>query len=191
MGDLLKVSAPSTPPTSVDSGGTVLTLSTLAAASSFVRVGAALVSGFTGITGFVYVSPSGDDTTGARNSLALPCQTIARALTISSAGDTIFLAPGTYTENVSWPGATRSLMGCGSRVSIISGTFGLTATANGNAETMNISDVQVTGVGTITFAAKTGGDVAMEMRGCILGSAWTFTRRRRVIIHTSRTPRRR
>lgn len=176
MGDLLKVSAPSTPPTSVDSGGTVLTLAILAAASAFVRVGAALVSGFTGITSFVYVSPSGNDTTGARNSLALPCLTIAQALTLSSAGDTIFLAPGTYTETLTWLEG-RSLQGSGRLASIIAGTLTLTAGATATDNNLTFASVRVTGDVALNFNAKTAGTSKVYATDCYFGDSFTMTKR--------------
>lgn len=128
-----------------------------------------------GLPAVVYVSPTGDDTTGQRGNQGRPFATIAAALAASSADDVIELAPGTYTENVAWT-ERRSLRGAGSRASFIVGTFTLTAPANDTTQNINIQDVNISGAGALNFAAKTGGDVLVEIRDCILGSAWTFTR---------------
>lgn len=126
-----------------------------------------------GLGNFVYVAKNGSDTTGTRNSLALPFLTIAAALAASSAGDTIYLAPGTYTENVTWL-ANRSLLGSGSRQSLIVGTFSFQPTGTGNVA-MNMADVYVYGVGEMMCTGKTAGDVLVEIRDCRFDSAWTFT----------------
>lgn len=128
-----------------------------------------------GLPAVVYVSPSGDDTTGERGNQGKPFQTIAQALAASSAGDVIELAPGTYTENVAWT-ERRSLRGAGSRESFIVGTFTLTAPANNSAQNINIQDVNISGAGALNFAAKTGGDVLVEIRDCIFQSSWTHSR---------------
>lgn len=133
---------------------------------------AATPAAFTG-GNFCYVSPGGDDSTGTRNSLALPFHTIAAALAASSAGDTIYLAPGTYTENVTWL-ANRSLLGSGSRQSLIVGTFSFRPTGTGNVA-MNMADVYVYGVSEMMCTGKTGGDFQVEIRDCRFDSAWTFT----------------
>lgn len=49
----------------------------------------------------VFVSKSGDDTTGARGDAAKPFLTLLRAKTNALAGDTIFVYPGIYTNHQS------------------------------------------------------------------------------------------
>jgi hypothetical protein len=50
-------------------------------------------------TNSVFVSKSGSDTTGAKGNSATPFLTITAAKNASSAGDTIIVYPGTYTDN--------------------------------------------------------------------------------------------
>ena len=128
-----------------------------------------------GLPAVVYVSPTGDDTTGQRGNAGKPFATIAAALAASSAEDVLELAPGTYTGDVAWT-ERRSLRGAGSRASIIDGQFALTAAANTSAQQINLADVQITGNIALNFAAKTAGDVAIDIRDCIFGGHCTLTR---------------
>ncbi len=50
---------------------------------------------------YLYVAKSGDDTTGD-GSANLPYLTISKALTIATSGTTIFIFPGTYTEDITF-----------------------------------------------------------------------------------------
>lgn len=72
-----------------------------------------------------YISPSGNDTTG-NGSLATPWQTISKAISSSTAGDTINLAAGSYT----WPSSLTSL---NDRTIIGASAFTTTVTSSGGS----------------------------------------------------------
>ena len=61
-----------------------------------------LLSGISGVvkpTNYIYVGKNGSDTAGD-GSANLPYLTISKAITVASAGTTVFIFPGTYTENL-------------------------------------------------------------------------------------------
>ncbi len=55
------------------------------------------------VPGSRYVSPDGSDADNACLDNGVPCATIAHAVAQACAGDTVTLAPGTYTENIVIP----------------------------------------------------------------------------------------
>jgi hypothetical protein len=63
-----------------------------------------LLSGISGAvkpTNYIYVGKNGSDTAGD-GSANLPYLTISKAITVATAGNTIFIWPGTYTENLTF-----------------------------------------------------------------------------------------
>lgn len=57
-----------------------------------------------------YVAPGGDDTANTCDTMGSPCATIQHALNNAVAGDTILVAGGTYTENLTIP-VSSTIMG--------------------------------------------------------------------------------
>lgn len=72
-----------------------------------------------------YISPSGNDTTG-NGSSGNPWQTISKAVSSSTAGDTINLAAGSYT----WPSALQTI---NDRTLVGAGASSTTVTASGGS----------------------------------------------------------
>jgi len=50
-----------------------------------------------GVSGEVYMSPSGNDASCVRGNAAKPCATLAGAYAVAQSGDTVLVAPGTYS----------------------------------------------------------------------------------------------
>lgn len=135
-------------------------------------------SGSAGLANVAYVSKGGNDGTAQLGSISKPYLTIQAAINAAAAAATpytIEVGPGTFTENLTWSDQL-SLNGAGSRETFIVGTFSLVAAAAATALSVNISNVNISGAGTLNYAAKTGGDVLIEFNNCILGSAWTGSR---------------
>jgi hypothetical protein len=128
-----------------------------------------------GLGNVVYVGKNGADSSGQRNNIGKPFLTLAAAIAVAQVGDVIVVGPGTWTENVAWPQGVSS-QGAGCEATHISGTLTITATATITPYTINFSDVHITGIVSMNFAAKSGGDVAVTLRDCLLDSATTFTR---------------
>jgi len=96
------------------SGATVLTGTPAQARQA---IGAA--AGASGVTGYCYVDATlGNDSTGARNSPALPFATIAAAITAASAGDVITVTPGGYAK-FTVSKSNLSIIGAGPSSSVI------------------------------------------------------------------------
>ncbi len=73
-----------------------------------------------------YVDPAGSDTANTCTVLATPCQTIAHAINVSNAGDTILLTTATYNERNLLIQKNLFIFGRGPLTSIIDGTSVLT-----------------------------------------------------------------
>lgn len=58
-------------------------------------------SGIVKPTNYIYVSKNGNDTTGD-GSAGSPYLTVSKAITVATAGTTIFIFPGTYAENLTF-----------------------------------------------------------------------------------------
>lgn len=65
----------------------------------------------TGLENTLFVDPEdGDNDTAERGSLSFKYATIMGAIADAESGDTILLAPGTYTEDVVWPGTLENIV---------------------------------------------------------------------------------
>ena len=81
-----------------------------------------------------YVDPAGDDA-AACDAPAAACKTIAAAIAKANAGDTIYLAAGTYTENVTVP-KPLTFVGAGAGTTSVDG--------GGSGRVFNITGAVVT-----------------------------------------------
>lgn len=68
-----------------------------------------------------YVAPGGSDGSNSCTTKSKPCKTIAHALSVAGAGDTISLAKGTYDEHGLTVATSVSLVGAGPTSSIVDG----------------------------------------------------------------------
>lgn len=93
----------------------------------------------------LYVSPDGNDDNTGLDPLA-PLETLAQAITLAEAGDTIYLAPGEYAEAVtisrSDAHANLTIVGAGGR-----GAAYIAAPTNGTALTNHADDLTLINVG--------------------------------------------
>ena len=72
-----------------------------------------------GASGPLFVSPAGNDTNNCQT-FAMACRTITAAVGKASAGDTIIIGSGVYTESVTLD-KNLTLIGFGSEATIMSG----------------------------------------------------------------------
>jgi len=134
----------------------------------------------------VYVSPSGNDTTGQATS-ASPVATIQRALDIVESGGTVNVKSGTYTADLTVSRGV-TLKGSGTGTKTIAGTSGGSAaiTVSDGASGSSIQDLTITAASgkkgvsvTTTDVTLTGlsvggsGTVGIEYSGADLGTATT------------------
>ncbi|MFZ4569474.1 MAG: hypothetical protein ACOYND_10595, partial [Bacteroidota bacterium] len=134
----------------------------------------------------VYVSPSGNDTTGQATSDS-PVATIQRALNIVAAGGTVNVKSGTYTADLTVSRGV-TLKGSGTGTKTIAGTSGGSAaiTVSDGASGSSIQDLTITAASgkkgvsvTTTDVTLTGlsvggsGTVGIEYSGADLGTATT------------------
>ncbi len=107
------------------------------------------------IAGYIYVSPSGSNESG-NGTTQQPYKTIAKALTVASAGNTISLAAGTYTESSFFLPVNVSLIGAGSANTILtSNTLVSSGTPEDNANFLIRLDQPGTNTGVQTVAGFT------------------------------------
>lgn len=69
----------------------------------------------------LYVATTGSDTNPGTQ--ALPFKTIQMGINTASAGDTLYVAAGTYSESLSWVAKDLTLQGAGASQTILDGTF--------------------------------------------------------------------
>lgn len=107
-------------------------------------------------TAYLYVGKNGNDTsgTGAANA---PYLTIGKAITVATSGTTVFVWPGTYTENIAFK-AGINISATGKFAVTITGNH--TAAFAGTAVVSNIILLSATGV---TLSA-TAGSSAMNLQ---------------------------
>jgi hypothetical protein len=128
-----------------------LALLGLAVGSLVGGVGILSGSAVSGASGNLYVSPYGSDTANSCTNSADPCQTLLHAYSVSSAGNTINVAPGTYkgglviTHNLNIVGddSGGSLNATTTTISRGGGIFDFVVGIDGG--TVNISNVVVDG----------------------------------------------
>jgi len=129
-----------------------------------LRVDAAGGGGAVTWANFVFVGKDGNDGTGVRNSLTNKFLTVQAALNAALAGDVVFVGPGVYTENITWPSVDNitltskwgaTIVGADGSVPVIeySGTH--------NLQGMYITDIQIEQVdpveGSPAYAIKVDG----------------------------------
>ena len=104
--ELVKVSASDTTPGYLAAklvAGTNVTLTPQnLGANESIRVDASS-GGAAAWQNFVFVGKDGNDGTGLRNSLTNKFLTVQAALNAAQTGDAVFVGPGTYVENITWP----------------------------------------------------------------------------------------
>lgn len=83
------------------------------------RLAAGLAGAGGGLSTCLYVDPAGDDATAKRGSLSLKFKTIQAAVTASSTGDLVVVAPGVFPESVvAAPNKSLNIIGAGDCTSI-------------------------------------------------------------------------
>ena len=138
--------------------------------------GAIALSSVTALATDYYVATTGNDENSG-TSAESPFATIDKAISSASAGDTIYVAPGTYSTTTQYgPNLSAKLVGLGDSPAVV------TISAGGNQRTMKttstgwIENVSLVGQG--TSAVSTGGTVYMEggtITNCVIrgGTATT------------------
>lgn len=104
--------------------------------------GAAIV----GLGGTCYVSTAGNDGTAVRGNMALPFLTVQAALNAALSGDTVYIGPGTFTENISIPTLdVLSIIGSGIGSTVLTDAVGLTLdyTATGQARQLYVARLSI------------------------------------------------